>query len=127
MLGRRLLLASVAPEENYLPDETLSSSGDLLFRLWGSSRPGWHRVGIWENRMLRNLKLFASRKDDFKHIQQTVAAIVDVKPMDVASHAPSVVICGGTDAQSGKGKATAERPALPLACIPFIGWFPSYL
>ena len=77
-------------------------------------RPGWHRVGIWENRMLKDLKLFASRKDDFKHIRQTVAAIVDVKPMDVASS-------GGTDAQCGKGKATAERPALPLA----ISRFPS--
>ena len=88
-------------------------------------RPGWHRVGIWENRMLKDLKLFTSRRDDFKHIRQTVAAIVDAKPMDVASHTPSVVSGGGTDAQSGKGKAAAERPVLPLACIPFIGEFPS--
>jgi len=66
--------------------------------------------------MLKDLKLFASRKDDFRHIRQTVAAIVDVKPLDIASHTSSVVSGGGTE----------ERPVLPSACIPFIGEFPSF-
>src|SRR5687767_12487770 len=82
-------------------------------------RPGWNRVGIWENRMLKDLKLFASHKDDFKYLRQVVASIVDVKPLDMSSHAPSTG--GSTDPQSGKGKSATDRPPIPTACIPFIG------
>lgn len=85
-------------------------------------RPGWNRVGIWENRMFKDLKAFATNSEDFKHIRTTVAAIVDVKPLDANTHAASVV-SGGTDGQSGKGKITSEWPAIPSACIPFIGQF----
>ncbi|KAG5651310.1 hypothetical protein H0H81_009111 [Sphagnurus paluster] len=90
-------------------------------------KPGWHRVGIWENRMFKDLKVFARNTDDFVYIRQTVASIVDVKPLDASSHAASVVSGGGTDTQSGKGKAGAERPVMPSACIPFIGVYLSQL
>ncbi|GLB44214.1 putative rasGEF domain containing protein [Lyophyllum shimeji] len=90
-------------------------------------RPGWNRVGIWENRMLKDLKVFASNAEDFKHIRNAVADIVDAKPLDASSHAASVVSGGGADPQSGKGKAAAERPAVPTACVPFIGVYLSQL
>ncbi|KAG6909166.1 hypothetical protein DXG01_001793 [Tephrocybe rancida] len=83
-------------------------------------RTGWSRVGLWENRMFRDLKVFTTNADDFKHIRQTVTSIVDAKPLDLNSHAASVVSGGGTDAQSGKGKANADRPSPPATCIPFI-------
>lgn len=86
-------------------------------------RPGWNRVGIWENRMFKDLKLFTANFEDFKHIRQAVAAIVDVKPLDTNSRATSIV--GGADAQSGK-RLASERPVGPSACIPFIGQFPNY-
>ncbi|KAF5376065.1 hypothetical protein D9615_007684 [Tricholomella constricta] len=90
-------------------------------------RPGWSRVGIWENRMFKDLKLFTTNVDDFKYIRQTVASIVEAKPLDASSHAASVVSGGGTDTQSGKGKAGAERPTVPSACNPFIGVYLSQL
>lgn len=74
--------------------------------------------------MFKDLKVFSSHSEDFKYIREVVASIVDVKPLDSASHAPSV-ISGGTDAPSLKGKTTSERPLLPSACIPFIGLFVS--
>ncbi|KAG6866328.1 hypothetical protein C0991_005795 [Blastosporella zonata] len=89
-------------------------------------RTGWNRVGITEIRMFRDLKVFATNADDFKYIRQTVTSIVDAKPLDVNSHAASVVSCGGTDNQSGRGKAV-ERAQMPSVCIPFIGVYLSQL
>ncbi|KAG6844232.1 hypothetical protein H0H87_008645 [Tephrocybe sp. NHM501043] len=89
-------------------------------------RVGWSRVGFWENRMFRDLKVFASSADDFKYIRQIVTSIVDAKSLDVNSHTASVASGGGTDTQSGKGKAP-ERPPMPSACIPFIGVYLSQL
>ncbi|KAG6879641.1 hypothetical protein C0992_000276 [Termitomyces sp. T32_za158] len=88
-------------------------------------RTGWSRLGIWETRMYRDLKAFATSADDFIHIRQTVASIVDAKPIDVNSKTASVI--SGGDNQPGKGKASAERPPVPTACIPFIGVYLSQL
>ncbi|KAG6836966.1 hypothetical protein H0H93_000358 [Arthromyces matolae] len=99
-------------------------SSDWVARAMKKS--GWGRVGMWENRMYRDLKGFATNADDFVHIRQAVTAIVDAKPIDVNSHAASVV-SGGTDNHSGKGKANAERLVLATACIPFIGVYLSQL
>ncbi|KAG5642703.1 hypothetical protein DXG03_002306 [Asterophora parasitica] len=89
-------------------------------------RHGWNRVGIWENRMFKDLKVFTTNVDDFKYIRQTVASISDAKPLDTA-HAASVVSGGGTDTQSGKAKTGAERPVVPAACVPFVGVYLSQL
>ncbi|KAF8064023.1 hypothetical protein FPV67DRAFT_1671776 [Lyophyllum atratum] len=91
-------------------------------------RPGWSRVGIWENRMFKDLKVFTASFEDFKHIRQAVADIVDAKPLDASSHAASVVSGGNTDSsQSGKGKTGGDRPAAATACVPFIGVYLSQL
>jgi len=55
-------------------------------------------------------------------MRQVVDSIVDSKPLETNSHSASVISGGATDSQSGKGKAGSEsRPAMPAACIPFIG------
>ncbi|KAH0579652.1 hypothetical protein H2248_002500 [Termitomyces sp. 'cryptogamus'] len=88
-------------------------------------RTGWSRLGMWETRMYMDLKAFATNADDFIHIRQVVASIVDAKPLDVNPKTTSVI--SGGDLQPGKGKGSAERPAVPTACIPFIGVYLSQL
>lgn len=73
-------------------------------------RPGWHRIGASETRMLRDLKKFTANTDDFKFMRNVVDSIVNAG--------------SGTESQSGKSKAGSEnQPATPSACIPFIGRF----
>jgi GDP/GTP exchange factor required for growth at low temperature len=83
-------------------------------------RRSWGRVGIFETRMFKDLKVFTSNTDDFVYIRQIVESIIDPKNAEINSHATSVV---SGDTQSGKSKAASERPAAPIACIPFIGKF----
>ncbi|KAG6902632.1 hypothetical protein C0995_013757 [Termitomyces sp. Mi166 len=85
-------------------------------------RSGWSRLGMWETRMYRDLKAFTTSADDFIHIRQAVASIVDAKPLDVNSKTASVI--SGGDTQPSKGKTS---PAVPSACIPFIGVYLSQL
>jgi GDP/GTP exchange factor required for growth at low temperature len=81
-------------------------------------RRSWHRVGIFETRMFKDLRVFTSNTDDFMYIRQIVESIVDPKSTEVNSHATSIV-----SGDTGKSKATSERQAAPIACIPFIGKF----
>ena len=81
-------------------------------------RSSWSRVGIFETRMFKDLKMFTSNADDFMYIRQVVESIVDPKNAEASSHATSVV---STDTHSGRSKTASERPGAPTACIPFIG------
>jgi Gdp/GTP exchange factor required for growth at low temperatures len=83
-------------------------------------RSAWSRVGIFETRMFKDLKVFTSNANDFMYIRQVVESIVDPKNVDASSRAASVV---SGDTHSGRSKTTAERPAAPTACVPFIGKF----
>jgi Gdp/GTP exchange factor required for growth at low temperatures len=82
-------------------------------------RSSWSRVGIFETRMFKDLKVFTANTDDFVYIRQVVESIVDPKNAEASSHA-SVV---STDTHSGRSKTASERPPAPTACIPFIGEF----
>ena len=73
--------------------------------------------------MYRDLKQFTANTDDFKFMRQVVESIVDAKPLETNSRSASVVSGGGTDSQSRKSKGSENRPAIPSACIPFIGRF----
>lgn len=90
-------------------------------------RRSWHRVGIFETRMFKDLTVFTSNADDFQYIRQTIEIIADAKNVDTGSRAASVISGGGTDVQSGKGRGGSERPVAPSACIPFIGVYLSQL
>jgi Gdp/GTP exchange factor required for growth at low temperatures len=94
-------------------------------------KSGWSRVGLWEKRMLKDLKMFVDNKDDFVHLRHNIAAIVDAKPQNDASvsttNLPSSSGTGvGAEASmasvGGKGKNPADRqPPISMACVPFIG------
>lgn len=84
-------------------------------------KSAWNRVGLWENRMFKDLKIFTTNSEDFKYIRQVVESIVDAKPLDANTHAASVVSGGAADTQTGKAKT--DRQALSSVCIPFIGVF----
>ena len=77
-------------------------------------KPAWHRIGIFETRVLKDLKQFTSSVDDFKFIRRAIDAIAEIKPLGTSS--TSVVNVGA----ESKGKQ-AERPPVSTACIPFIG------
>ncbi|KAJ2924983.1 hypothetical protein H1R20_g12110, partial [Candolleomyces eurysporus] len=84
-------------------------------------KPGWNKIGSFESRVYRDLKVFVSGSNDFALIRSAVEAIVESKPKDTGSHAPSIASGSGAEGQ-GKGKVAAEsRPTVPTACIPFIG------
>lgn len=85
-------------------------------------RSSWSRVGIFETRMFKDLKVFTANVDDFLYIRQVVESIVEPKNVEASSHSASVV---STDTHSGRSKTTSERPA--STCIPFIGIYLSQL
>lgn len=77
-------------------------------------KSAWHRIGIFETRVLKDLKQFTSSADNFKFIRQATDAIADSKPVETST--ASVVSGSG----ESKGKHN-ERLQVPTACIPFIG------
>ncbi|KXN85240.1 Guanine nucleotide exchange factor LTE1 [Leucoagaricus sp. SymC.cos] len=83
-------------------------------------KSAWHRIGIFEARVLKDLKEFTSSINHFKFIRQVTDAIAESKPLETSS--ASVVSSGG----DGKGKQS-DRPQVPTACIPFIGAYLSQL
>ncbi|KAF7759677.1 hypothetical protein Agabi119p4_11372 [Agaricus bisporus var. burnettii] len=81
-------------------------------------KSGWNRIGIFEARVLKDLKQFTSSVDNFKFIRQATDSITESKPLETST---SSVVSG-----EGKGKHM-ERPPVPTACIPFIGVYLSQL
>ncbi|KAJ3992192.1 hypothetical protein F5050DRAFT_1580010 [Lentinula boryana] len=79
-------------------------------------RKSMHKLTVWDNRMLTDLKLFTSGKDNFTHIRNTVNAINDAKPPEATLHAPSAVSAAGSSIEN-----------TPSACIPFMGTYLSQL
>ncbi|KAJ3981288.1 hypothetical protein F5890DRAFT_1417977 [Lentinula detonsa] len=79
-------------------------------------RKSMHKLTVWDNRMLTDLKLFTSGQDNFKHIRNTVNAINDAKPPEATLHAPSAVSAAGSSIEN-----------TPSACIPFMGAYLSQL
>ncbi|KAG6331060.1 hypothetical protein ID866_8029 [Astraeus odoratus] len=83
----------------------------------------WNRVGPWEIQVFQKLSQFVTAEDDFKAMSQAITAMVDAKPMDVRSHA-STIMSGSTSDSHSKAK---PNEALPSACVPFIGVYLSQL
>lgn len=83
-------------------------------------RAGWNKVGTFETRVYRDLKVFVSGASDFALIRSAVEAIVENKSKAVDNgHASSII--GSSDSQS-KGKSNGEpKVNVPTACVPFIG------
>ena len=60
----------------------------------------WNRIGIWEMRVLEDLKAFSTSEDDFKYIRQAIAAIADAKPLGVGSQDEATTSTSHTDITS---------------------------
>ncbi|PPQ80324.1 hypothetical protein CVT25_003607 [Psilocybe cyanescens] len=109
---------------NTLTAIIMALKGDWVAR--AMKKQGWNRIGVFEARVFKDLKLFITVADNFKFMRQIVDSIVDAKPLEGSSHAASVI--SGGDSQSGKGKGTSDnRPSVPTACIPFIGIYLSQI
>jgi len=54
--------------------------------------------------------------------------MIDAKPINMGSHAPSIASTGATDGLSSKSKTTSDvKSSAPPGCIPFIGIYLSQL
>lgn len=78
----------------------------------------WGRVGPWEMQIFQKLSQFVNAEDDFKAMHEAISAMVDAKPIDVRSHASTIMSSSNSDSQSW-GKST--EGSVPSACVPFIG------
>ncbi|KAG7443324.1 ras GEF [Guyanagaster necrorhizus] len=110
----------------------------------------WDTFPHQDKRMFHDLKEWTTSDRNFMHIRRAVDTIVDAKPIEPSSHAPSIVSGGvgttngnahaanGTDrASSASTKArpthsthstsTAAKQADITECIPFIGVYLSQL
>ncbi|KAF5326424.1 hypothetical protein D9611_001047 [Ephemerocybe angulata] len=83
-------------------------------------KSGWNKVGNFETRIYRDLKVFVSSANGFSVIRSAIESIVDAKPMENGSHSHSAAGSSGDGMSKGKGGAEA-RPSVPTACVPFIG------
>ncbi|KAK7688509.1 hypothetical protein QCA50_008047 [Cerrena zonata] len=89
-------------------------------------RQGPGRLGIWETRMLQDLIVWTTSDGHFKHIRQTVDALVEAKTVSNVQDSSNV----STDGQSSgtRSRATSDgKPPAPSACIPFLGIYLSSL
>lgn len=87
-------------------------------------RRSWSRVGIWEMRVLEDLKAFTTSDDDFRYIRRAITAIADAKPLNAGAHDDSTTSTGPTDGISSGSKSKTNpdgKPAVPTSCIPFLG------
>ncbi|KAG6377845.1 hypothetical protein JVT61DRAFT_14626 [Boletus reticuloceps] len=78
----------------------------------------WGRVGPWEMQIFQKLSQFVNVEDDFKAMHQAISAMVDAKPIDVRSHASTIMSSGNSDSQSWSMSIEGNTPS---ACVPFIG------
>lgn len=84
----------------------------------------WHRIGIWETRILDDLKVFSTHEDDFHHIRHAIGALSDANPKTGGFRDDSTASASMTDTMSSasRGKVNADgRPLQPQSCIPFLG------
>ncbi|KIJ64268.1 hypothetical protein HYDPIDRAFT_112248 [Hydnomerulius pinastri MD-312] len=84
----------------------------------------WSRVGPWETQILQKLSRFVTPEDDFKAMHEAITAMVDAKPIDVRSHASTIMSSSTSDSQS---RSKANEANIPSACVPFVGVYLSQL
>ena len=84
----------------------------------------WEKLGSWEVRVYRDLRLVTDSAGDFRYLRQEVEAAIEAKPISVNPHDSSAI---GADASPiGKGKGEGKiQPR--TACIPFLGTHRSLL
>ena len=79
------------------------------------------KIGIWENRMLRDLQQWASSEDDFKYIRHTVQALAEAKSTTAGTSEASNLSTDGQSSNPRSRAASELKPPPPAGCIPFFG------
>ena len=79
----------------------------------------YNKIGTWEARMLRDLTDWTASAGDFKHIRQTVDALVDARAgaQDGGAHKSA----DGQSTTTRSRAASDSKPPADPACIPFFG------
>ncbi|KAA1474168.1 ras GEF [Dentipellis sp. KUC8613] len=85
----------------------------------------WHRVNVYNVRMLKDLAQFVDSNDDFVHMRNAVDAMADWKPAGPPSVSEDVASNKGSTAKSKAG--SEPKPQKPPACVPFLGIYLSQL
>ena len=75
------------------------------------------KLGSWEARVYRDLRLVTDAAGDFRLLRQEVEAAIEAKPISANPHDSSAI---GADA-SPMGKGKGEGKIQPRTCIPFLG------
>ncbi|TFY70764.1 hypothetical protein EVG20_g2242, partial [Dentipellis fragilis] len=85
----------------------------------------WHRVNVYNVRMLKDLAQFVDSNDDFVHMRNAVDAMADWKPAGPPSVSEDVASNKGSTTKSKAG--SEPKPQKPPACVPFLGIYLSQL
>ena len=78
------------------------------------------RIGTWEARMLRDLTDWTARAGDFKHVRQTVDALVEARGSGAQDGAGKVSADGQAATTRSRAASDSKPPTDPV-CIPFFG------
>ena len=84
-----------------------------------AKQQAYNKIGTWEARMLRDLTDWTASAGDFKHIRQTVDALVDARAgaQDGGAHKSA----DGQSTTTRSRAASDSKPPADPACIPFFG------
>ncbi|KDQ55934.1 hypothetical protein JAAARDRAFT_314749 [Jaapia argillacea MUCL 33604] len=81
----------------------------------------WGRIGVFEQRMFQDFKVFTTSQDDFKYMRLAVAAMGEAKPT-MATTSTDLSMSGNlSDSQF------PAKPQPPPACVPFLGIYLSQM
>ncbi|PWN26309.1 ras GEF [Jaminaea rosea] len=89
-------------------------------------RKTWSRVGMWEQRILRDLKIFTSPSRDFRHLRAAMRGLVGEGDDDLSGGRAKAT--GGVAAAASKASlASSSSTSRSAGCVPFFGIFLSDL
>jgi Gdp/GTP exchange factor required for growth at low temperatures len=82
------------------------------------------KPGIWENRMIRDLRQWSTNQSHFKHIRNAVDALAEIRHQSTESSQPGAD--GQTATSRGRAASEGKPPPLP-SCVPFFGVYSASL
>ena len=85
-----------------------------------AKQQAFSKIGTWEARMLRDLTDWTASAGDFKHIRQTVDALVEARGSGAQDGAGKVSADGQAATTRSRAASDSKPPTDPV-CIPFFG------
>ena len=86
-----------------------------------AKQQAFSKIGTWEARMLRDLTDWTASAGDFKHIRQTVDALVEARSSTQDTSMNPMKSADGAAATTRGRAASDSKPPSDPACIPFFG------